>query len=84
MKVKCQLYRILGSLIEPNERKSGFCKTAFFCSNSSDGSDLTEMKPEAEVEVVTAENVEEVDANASSAIVPTNPTGHRVNPEVYF
>ncbi|XP_043720503.1 lon protease homolog, mitochondrial-like isoform X2 [Telopea speciosissima] len=68
------LLRVLGSLRSSNSRNPNLCKRVFFCSDSGDGSNPVvdaEAKP-AEAEAV-AENAEEVDAKASSAIVPINP-----------
>ncbi|XP_058076197.1 lon protease homolog 1, mitochondrial-like [Magnolia sinica] len=70
---KAQLLRVLGSLRSLSGRNHGLCKRVFFCSESGDGSDPVDAKPAPEAEATAAENAEEVNSKASSAIVPTNP-----------
>ncbi|XP_057963357.1 lon protease homolog 1, mitochondrial [Malania oleifera] len=63
------LLRALNSLRGLNQENLYLGRRAFFCSDSSDGS---EPGVEAEAKAVEAET-EEADSKSSSAIVPTNP-----------
>lgn len=61
---KSPLLRVLSSLRNSNRVNPNLYQRAFFCSDSSDGSDTV-------VEIKRAEEGEEVDSKSSSAIVPT-------------
>ncbi|KAK9292324.1 hypothetical protein L1049_020290 [Liquidambar formosana] len=63
------LLRVLNSLRGLSRKNPNLCRRAFFCSDSTDGS---EPVVEAEGKAVEVEG-EEADSKASSAIVPTNP-----------
>ncbi|KAK9291560.1 hypothetical protein L1049_019508 [Liquidambar formosana] len=63
------LLRVLNSLRGLSRKNPNLCRRAFFCSDSTDGS---EPVVEAAGKALEVEG-EEADSKASSAIVPTNP-----------